>query len=646
VRRAVIAATVAAAAAVAALPLSVAQGAAGASSRPSQSARPLARVRAAQWAKGRVLVEFRRSVPRAQAQRMIAASGATMQRRIPGFGIDVVQLGSGLGVSEAVARFSASPLVLSAQPDWLLWAQETVPDDARFGDQWGLRNTGQPHPLAPGPGNHTSARGKADADVDASNAWDLHVGARRTVIAVIDSGVDVTHPDLAPNLWVNDDPPGGGDEDGNGYLDDINGWDFAEDDDGLLEESAGIVGTDHGTHVAGIAAASSADSAGIVGACPGCRIMVLKFMRPMDTDGNPGADTMVGFQSSELEALAYARREGADVVNASFGSIAWSGLQRSAYQRLIGAGVLPIVAAGNWNGDNDMSLLLDFDRNGSIDSASPTFPASYDLNGLVSVAATNHRDRYGFNTACAIERGEGRWPCTFTNWGHESVDIAAPGVDIVSTVPGGYRTFNGTSMAAPLVAGVAGLVKSRHPLWGPLEIRNALLNSVDKPPNLRTLRAIPGRAATAGGLTRTNGRINARRALSASPATRYKRSDSSILRAHRLERRARGWLLWPRDVNDVYRKKLRKGRRYRVRLRGAPGRNVDLYVYKPGTKEIWQMEISCLSGLGTCKLQLLRASPRATERGSFRAGSSGVYYFQVSSYFTRGKYTLRVTRTG
>ena len=646
-RRAVIAATAAVAVAVAALPPSVAQGAAGATSLPTRSAHVFERVRGAQWAKGRVLVEFRRSVARSRAQRMIAAAGASIQQRIRGFGIDVVELGSGLGVAEAVARFSASPFVRAVQPDWLL-SPQIVPGDARFGEQWGLRNIGQLHPLAPGPGNHASARGTLDADVDASKAWDVQDGAPRTVIAILDSGVDVGHPDLAPNLWVNNDPPGGGDEDGNGYPDDVNGWDFAEDDPGLLEENAGIAGADHGTHVAGIAAASSDGSAGIVGACPQCGIMVLKIMEPVDTDGFPGADTMVGFQSAELEALAYARKEGADVVNASFGtlgSMTWSGLERRAYGRLIRAGGLPVVAAGNWNGDNDMSLLLDFDRNGSIDSLAPSYPATYDLNALVSVAASNHRDQYGFNTACAIERGGGRWPCTFTNWGHDSVDLAAPGVDIVSTVPGqGYKVFNGTSMAAPLVAGVAGLIKSQHPLWGPLKIRNALFNSVDKPRSLRTLRAIPGRAVTGGGLTRTNGRINARRALSASPANRYKRTDSSILRAHRLERKARGWLWWPRDVNDVYRKRLLKGRRYTVTLRGAPGRNLDLYVYKPGTKEIWQFEVACLSGPRACKLQLQRTSSRATERARFRAGRSGFYYFQVSSYFARGSYSLRVRR--
>jgi thermitase len=607
---------------------------------------PLARLRAAPWAKGRVLVEFRRNAGRERARRLIASAGATIEKRIPLFDIAVVDLGPGLGVRAAIARFAASPMVRSVHPDWLLFPAETVPDDARFSDQWALRNTGQSHPLAPGPGSHVSGRGQPDADVDASNAWDVQQGAPRTVIAILDSGVAVDHPDLAPNLWTNAaDPAGGGDEDANGYVDDVHGWDFAENDASLLEPNGAITNADHGTHVAGIAAASSPGTAGIVGACPRCRIMVLKFMRPVDTDGIGGPDTMAGFQSSELEALAYARREGADIVNASFGSLAWSGLERRAYQRLIWAGMLPVVAAGNWNGDNDMYLFLDFDFDGFIDSASPFYPASYDLKGLVSVAASNHRDRYGFNTACALERGGARWPCTFTNWGHDSVDLAAPGVDMLSTVPGGgYSTFDGTSMAAPLVSGAAGLIKSQHPAWSPLRIRNALLNSVDRRRSLRTLRAIPGRPALGGGLTRTNGRMNARRALSVPAANRYPRRDSSISRARPIQRGARGRVWWPRDVNDVHRKWLRKGRRYRIVLRGARGRNLDLWVYRPGTKEIWQIEASCLDGSRSCKLQLARLSPRSTERATFRAGRTGVYYFQVSSFFARGRYALRVTR--
>jgi hypothetical protein len=138
--------------------------------------------------------------------------------------------------------------------------------------------------------------------------------------------------------------------------------------------------------------------------------------------------------------------------------------------------------------------------------------------------------------------------------------------------------------------------------------------------------------------------MNEQRALLASFANRFQRPDSSISRARPLQRGARGRVSWPSDVNDVHRKWLRKGRRYRLVLRGARGRNVDLFVYKPGTKEIWQIEASCLNGSRFCKLQLVRASPGSTEKATFRPRRSGVYYLQVSSFFARGKYTLKVTR--
>jgi subtilisin family serine protease len=612
----------------------------------SSSPRQLLRRQIAPWARGRLLVEFRPGVPRTESARVLAGSGAKLRRSIPSLGVDVLELDADTSVLEAVARLSASPLVRSAQPDWLLLPQETVPTDERFPDQWSLRNKGQRHPIAPGPGSRTSARGATDADVDAGRAWDVQKGKPSTVVAILDAGVDVDHRDIAANLWTNPrEGADGGDGDRNGYRNDVHGWDFAEDDASVLEKDEDIAGVDHGTHVAGVAAGVLDGSTGIVGACPRCSIMVLKFMKPIDTDGQGGPDTMAGFQSAELEALAYARREGADVLNASFGTPSWSMLERRSYQRLVRAGVLPVVAAGNWNGDNDMYIQLDFNGDGFPDSLSPFYPASYDLEGLVSVAASNHADRYGYNTACAMKRGSPRWPCTFTNWGHDSVDFAAPGVDIVSSVPdGGYDTFNGTSMAAPLVTGVAGLVKSRHPRWEPIKIKSALMNSVGKPVGLRRLYAIPGLRPRRGGFTRTSGRINARRALTASGATRYRRTDSSLKRARALGGKARGELRWPRDVNDVFKKRLPKGRRYTATLRGPRRGDFDLYAYKPGTKEIWQIEVACFTGGRACKLLFARSGRGSRARARFRARRGGLYYFQVSSVFARGKYTLRVAR--
>jgi subtilisin family serine protease len=597
-----------------------------------------------EWAPGRVLVEWRRGVGRARAAAWLTRRSARLSRTIPGARTDVVRLGGRHDVLSAVARFEASPLVRDASPDYLVRPTD-VPSDDLFSGQWGLRNTGQPHPISGG----GSRRGTRDADVDATEAWGKARGSPRTVIAVVDSGVDIDHPDLAPNIWDNpSDPEGGGDNDNNGRVDDTHGWDFAEGDASLLEPDQGIAGAEHGTHVAGIAAAAN-NGMGIVGACPRCSIMVLKFMRPADTDGDGAPDTMEGRISWELAALAYARRHGADVVNASFGGPDWVAPERRAFARLGRAGALAVVAAGNENGDNDLYLDLDFDGDGFPDSVSPSYPASYDLRSILSVAASNDRDEYAYVTACALRRNRKGWPCTFTNWGHDSVDLAAPGVDVRSTIPSPsgnpeWRTFDGTSMAAPHVAGIAGLVRSRHPRWTPRQVKNALMRSVDKPGSFSVLRAIPGRKVTRGGVTRTGGRLNARRALAVNPGNRYPRTDGNVSGARKLRRTARGRLRWPRDTNDVYRKRLRRGRTYVASLSGPSGHDFDLVGYRPGTKEIWQIEAGCFRAGGACKLEFLRATKGPDERARFRATRGGVYYFQVSSFFGRGRYRIRIAR--
>ncbi|CAN5540565.1 hypothetical protein BH24ACT26_BH24ACT26_20300 [soil metagenome] len=603
--------------------------------------RPLPR-----WVPGRVLVQFRRGVDRARASSWLAARTARVTARIPAFGVDVVRLPDQQSVAEAVARFEASPLVRAAQPDLYLQPLE-VPNDQRFPDQWALRNVGQRHPVTFVPGGSAGrARGKAGADIRATKAWDTQKGSRRAVIAVLDSGVDVDHPDLASRIWNNpgEVPGDGKDNDRNGFVDDIHGWDFAENDDTLLHPVQSVFAADHGTHVAGIAAAASGDARGTAGVCPGCKIMVLKFMRAADVNGD-GRKEMVGTQSAELRALAYARANGADIVNGSFGGALWSGVERRAFGKLGKSGVLSVLAAGNENGDNDMYLTLYFNNDNVVDSLSPAYPASYDLGSILSVAASNHRDQYGSSTACSLRTGNPRWPCAFTNWGHDSVDVAAPGVDILSTIPGGdYDTFDGTSMAAPHVAGVAGLVLSQHPRYSPKQLKNAIMSSVDRPVSLRNLYAFPRVKVRRGGFTRTGGRVNANAALAASARPRYPRTDGNIAGARQMKEVARGRVSWPRDTNDVYKKRLVKGRRYKAVLTGPRGKNLDLVAYKPGAKEIWQFELGCYGVAGRCSAVFYKATGSAGESARFRARRSGNYVFQVSSYFSTGRYTLRVKR--
>ncbi len=590
----------------------------------------------ARWVPGTVLVRWRRGVSPARSRAVAAAVQARVVDRV-GFGeIDVLRTQE--PVLEAVDRLESNPSVAAAQPDYLLFPA-AEPNDPRFEAQWGLFNSGQPHPVTD---SAVPKAGVPGADI----AWQPTSGGDDAVVAVLDSGVDVSHPDLDGNLWVNaQEIPGNAlDDDGNGLIDDVHGWDFARDRSILLEQSP-ISGRQHGTHVAGIAAAETDNGIGIAGTCPTCRIMVLKFMRPIDVDGDGAPDTMAGRTSAELDALAYARAHGADVLNASFTSPSWSPLERAAFQRLGDEGTLTVAAAGNHNGDNDMFLFADFDGDGNPDSISPSYPASYDLPSIVAVAASNDSDRYGYSTACARANGA-RWPCTFTSWGRVSVDLAAPGVDVVSTVlASGYDVFDGTSMAAPHVAGVAGLVADAHPGWGPAKIKRTILNTVNRPASLNRLRAIPGRPVRDGGLTATNGRLNATRALAAdSPGEGHPPSDGTVRGADKLRKGSRGRVGWPRDVNDVFRKRLRSGRRYEVSLTGPRGEDFDLVVYRPGTADVWQIEPACARGPSGCSLVSFRASGDANEVARFRANATGRYVFQVSSFFSSGRYRLRVKR--
>jgi subtilisin family serine protease len=587
----------------------------------------------------RLIVELRRTVPGARAGDLIRSSGAQVVDRFAAMDVSVVRVPQDRSLPRTERRLRRSGLVRRVTRDQFVYPAD-VPSDGRFGEQWGLHNTGAPHPLADPP--PASAAGALDADIDAPEAWDVTGGDPDTVIAVLDSGVDVAHPDLAGNLWDSGDIPGNDvDDDHNGYVDDAHGWDFARDVEDVFQSLPSVEGYDHGTHVAGITAAER-NGLGTVGVCPDCSIMVLKFMTPVDTDGDGKKDTMLGRLSALLEGLVYARRMGADVVNASFANIFWNGPERRAFSMLGRAGVLSVVAAGNSNGDNDMLAALDFDDDGVVDFESPQFPAAYDLDSIVAVAASNHGDRFGYFTGCALSLGP-TWRCSFTNWGHDSVDLAAPGVDVVSAVPSGYGTFNGTSMAAPMVAGVAGLVHSERPGLRAAQLRNVLLNSVDRPRALSVLHALPG-GARQGAWTRTSGRVNALRALSASPTNRHPTSDGTIRGARHIGRSRRGSVSWPRDVNDVFKKRLVRGAIYRIVLNGSRRDDLDLVVYKPGVKDVWQWELGCITGRGSCKLKAFPQTPRGDEAVRFRVRAGGMYVIQVSAYFSSGRYALRVAR--
>ncbi|MCO4768495.1 MAG: S8 family serine peptidase [Deltaproteobacteria bacterium] len=316
-----------------------------------------------------------------------------------------------------------------AEPQFI-YRPSSMPND--YGEyMWGLNNTGM-------------NGGTAGADIDAFGAWDITRGSG-VVVAVIDTGVDVTHPDLVPNLWVNQGEIAGNgiDDDGNGYVDDVNGYDFVNRDADPNDRDG------HGTHVAGSVAARGDDGYGVPGVAYEAQIMSLKFL-----DGWNG-----GLSSQAAEAITYAVNNGADVINASWGGPGYSSAIRNAIAYARSRGVVFVAAAGNEGRNND---------------STGSYPANYNLDNVIAVAATDRRDRLA----------------SFSNYGASRVHVAAPGVDIVSTVPGpNWEYQDGTSMASPYVAGAAALLRAAVPNLTPAGVRQALMDSAVDVPALSGLVA-------------------------------------------------------------------------------------------------------------------------------------------------------------
>lgn len=373
-----------------------------------------------------------------QAVVSAAVDGATIQKMytlVPGLGL--IKLPSGASVLTAKAAFRAAIGVQYAEPDYIQQIQ-AVPNDPSFGQLWGLNNTGQ-------------TGGTPDADIDAPEAWDIQKGSVQTIVAVIDSGVDYTHEDLNANMWVNAAEQNGQvgiDDDGNGYVDDIYGYDFANNDGDPMDDHY------HGTHVSGTIGGVGNNGIGVVGVCWNVRIMGLKFLA---ADGN-------GSTAAAISAIQYATLMGARVLNNSWGGFGYSQALYDAISASRTAGVLFVAAAGNYGMDNDGAL--------------PAYPASYDLDNIVSVLATSNIDQRP----------------SFSHWGKTSVDIGAPGVDIFSTFPGStYSSISGTSMACPHVAGAAAIALSQNPQLTYLQVKQILLSTVDKLPSLKEQCVSEGR---------------------------------------------------------------------------------------------------------------------------------------------------------
>ncbi|MGB5899895.1 MAG: SdrD B-like domain-containing protein [Geitlerinemataceae cyanobacterium] len=399
-----------------------------------------------------VIVKFKSGVQTADVAKLQSNLKATTLETTRTLGSQLWQI-QGMTADEAVAAYEGDPRVEYIEPNYIVRAS-AIPDDPSFGQLWGLNNTGQ-------------TSGTPDADIDAPEAWNLATGSSDVVVGVIDTGVDYNHPDLADNIWTNPGEVAGDgiDNDGNGYVDDVHGYDFVNNDGDPFDDNG------HGTHVSGTIAASGNNGTGVTGVNWSAQIMGLKFLSASGS----------GTTFDAIQAVEYATMMKQTYgVNINLTSNSWGGggfsqALSDAIELAGDADQLFLAAAGNSASDNDTVL---------------NYPSSYDLENIIAVAATDQND---------LKAG-------FSSYGETSVDLGAPGVSVYSTLPGNnYGFLSGTSMATPHVAGVTALLWSQYPNLTAAEVKEVILGTVDP-------------IAALDGLTVSGGRLNAYNALVAPTA--------------------------------------------------------------------------------------------------------------------------------
>jgi subtilisin family serine protease len=426
---------------------------------------PVARAKrgAAEFVPGEILVRFRTDAPAAakgaRTSLAVRAPGREIEVRIQSLG--GAELVEGLRLARvrpeeteaALGALNARGDVLYAEPNYV--RRKTVaPNDPRYAEQWGLKNVGQPV-------EGQQFGGIAGADVKAEQAWGVTTGSRQIVVGVVDEGVDISHPDLAANVWTNpgEVPANGVDDDGDGFIDDVHGWDFFHNDASVYDGSGSFPadGTDaHGTHVAGIVGASGDNGAGVAGVNWQVSLLPIKVLGP---DGGADADIIRAYAYAKTLRDLWVSTNGARganlrVLNNSYGGGGFSQAALDAIKSLNDSGILFVAGAGNDGADDDHFGF---------------YPAGYDAPNVVAVAATTQTDALA----------------PFSNFGARRVAVAAPGSFILSTTPGNtYSFFSGTSMASPHVAGAAALLCAARPASSVAQLRAALVFSGDPVPSL------------------------------------------------------------------------------------------------------------------------------------------------------------------
>jgi probable HAF family extracellular repeat protein len=404
-------------------------------------------VSATRFHPNRILIKPKRGSSAGELNRLHASSRAHIYRRFPAIGnLQVLEFRGNPDIPAMVEQYRAHGAVEYAEPDYLAHSS-LVPNDPLFvdGTLWGINNAGQ-------------NGGLNGADIDGPEAWSLRNQATNIIVAIIDSGIRLTHEDLASNLWTNaaEIDGNGIDDESDNYVDDIHGINAITGSGDPTDDYG------HGTHIAGIIGASGNNGLGACGVAWRVQLMACKFL---DSNGE-------GFYSDAIAAIEYARAHGATVMNTSWGGNGYSQALKDAIDAAAADGVIFVAAAGNTSSDND---------------AMPFYPAAYESANLVSVAATTRADQLAL----------------FSNYGQNSVDLGAPGFDITSTwntSDSAYISLNGTSMATPYVSGTFALMQARFAGETFYQLFNRVFASTDPLPGL-------------SGRCRTGGRLNLYKAL-------------------------------------------------------------------------------------------------------------------------------------
>lgn len=331
------------------------------------------------YVEGEVIVKYKNTVNTLDNREKVKSQYSLKHKSYLGKSSgELVSIPSNSNVEETVNILKANKDIELVQPNYI-YTQADLSADTRSNELWGLENDGQ---------SIGGQNGQADVDIDIKDAWKVTQGSDSIVVGVIDTGIDINHPDLKDRIWTNtkEIPGNGVDDDGNGYIDDVNGWDFYNNDNTVYDVKQG---DKHGTHVAGTIAASS-NQLGVIGVAPKVKIMPLKFIGPFG-----------GTTDGAIKAIEYAKSMGVKILNNSWGGGAYDSILKSTIEN---SGTLFVVAAGNEKADNDIN---------------PHYPAAYNSSNILSVAAVSNI---------------GGIP-SFSNYGLTTVDVGAPGVSILSTIP-------------------------------------------------------------------------------------------------------------------------------------------------------------------------------------------------------------------